>query len=72
MKVRGDEGTGIALARGHVDFTVFQKQNLEIEERRLMPRYVEAHRRSTLALCGLESARQITGTGCHPKSGAET
>ena len=37
-----EEATGIALARGHVDFTGFQKHNLEIEERRLMPRYVEA------------------------------
>src|SRR5271165_268313 len=37
-----EEATGIALARGHVDFSGFQRQNLEIEERRLMPRYVEA------------------------------
>jgi superfamily II DNA or RNA helicase len=37
-----EEATGIALARGHVDFTGFQRENLEIEERRLMPRYVEA------------------------------
>lgn len=33
--------TGIALARGHVDFSGFQQRNLEIEERRLMPKYVE-------------------------------
>jgi hypothetical protein len=37
-----EEATGIALARAHVDFTEFQRRNLEIEERRLMPRYVEA------------------------------
>jgi len=37
-----EEATGIALARAHVDFSGFQRQNLEIEERRLMPRYVEA------------------------------
>ncbi|MBI3951045.1 MAG: DUF3883 domain-containing protein [Acidobacteria bacterium] len=37
-----EEATGIALARGHVDFTGFQRQNLEVEERRLMPRYVES------------------------------
>ncbi|PKN67836.1 MAG: hypothetical protein CVU57_01075 [Deltaproteobacteria bacterium HGW-Deltaproteobacteria-15] len=37
-----EEATGIALARGHVDFSAFQRRNLEIEERRLMPRYVEA------------------------------
>lgn len=37
-----EEATGIALARGNVDFSGFQRQNIEIEERRLMPRYVEA------------------------------
>lgn len=37
-----EEATGIALARNHVDFSAFQRRNLEIEERRLMPRYVEA------------------------------
>lgn len=37
-----EEGTGIALARSHVDFSAFQRRNLEVEERRLMPRYVEA------------------------------
>jgi len=36
-----EQVTGIALARAHVDFSGLQKQNLEIEERRLMPRYVE-------------------------------
>ncbi|HIQ21896.1 MAG TPA: DUF3883 domain-containing protein [Planctomycetes bacterium] len=36
-----EQATGIALARAHVDFSGFQKRNLEIEERRLMPRYVE-------------------------------
>jgi len=36
-----EEATGIALARSHVDFSAFQSRNLEIEERRLMPRYVE-------------------------------
>jgi len=37
-----EEATGIALARSHVDFTGFQRLNLEVEEKRLMPRYVEA------------------------------
>ncbi|MEX2167736.1 MAG: helicase-related protein [Pirellulales bacterium] len=37
-----EEATGIALARAHVDFTGFQRQNLEVEERRLMPSYVES------------------------------
>ena len=37
-----EEATGIALARSHVDFAGFQRRNLEAEEERLMPRYVEA------------------------------
>jgi len=37
-----EEATGIALARSHVDFSSFQQRNLEVEEKRLMPRYVEA------------------------------
>ncbi len=37
-----EEATGIALARSHVDFSGFQRLNLEVEEKRLMPRYVEA------------------------------
>ncbi|OGP57594.1 MAG: hypothetical protein A2V67_09210 [Deltaproteobacteria bacterium RBG_13_61_14] len=36
-----EEATGLALARSHVDFSAFQHRNLEIEEKRLMPRYVE-------------------------------
>ena len=36
-----EKATGIALARAHVDFSGLQKQNLEVEERRLMPKYVE-------------------------------
>jgi hypothetical protein len=39
---RYEEVTGIALARANVDFTGFQAWNLEVEERRLMPRYVES------------------------------
>ena len=38
-----EDATGIALARAHVDFSSFAQANLEAEERRLMPRYVEAH-----------------------------
>ncbi|MBI5446671.1 MAG: DUF3883 domain-containing protein [Deltaproteobacteria bacterium] len=38
-----EQATGIALARGHVDFSGFQQANAESEERRLMPRYVEDH-----------------------------
>ena len=40
---RYEEATGIALARAHVDLASFNKANLEAEERRLMPRYVESH-----------------------------
>jgi SNF2 family DNA or RNA helicase len=37
-----EDATGIALARSHVDFSAFQRRNLEVEEKRLMPLYVEA------------------------------
>jgi SNF2 family DNA or RNA helicase len=46
-----EEATGIALARSHVDFSTFQRRNLEVEEKRLMPRYVEAQ--------FVEAARQV-------------
>jgi hypothetical protein len=36
-----EDATGIALARANIDFSNFQRANVEIEERRLMPRYVE-------------------------------
>lgn len=36
--------TGIALTRSHVDFTGFQRLNLEVKEKQRMPRYVEAER----------------------------
>ena len=36
-----EQATGIALARANVDFSGFQRANVEAEERRLMPRYVE-------------------------------
>jgi hypothetical protein len=36
-----EKATGIALARANVDFSGFQQANVEDEERRLMPRYVE-------------------------------
>jgi superfamily II DNA or RNA helicase len=37
---RYEEATGIALARGSVDFSAFQQANYEVEEQRLMPEYV--------------------------------
>jgi len=39
--LRYEQATGIALARASVDFSGFQKANVEAEERRLMPAYVE-------------------------------
>ena len=36
-----EEATGIALARANVDFSGFQSTNFEVEERSLMPKYVE-------------------------------
>ena len=36
-----EKATGIALAQANVDFSGFQKANVEAEERRLMPAYVE-------------------------------
>jgi superfamily II DNA or RNA helicase len=39
--IRYEQATGIALARANVDFSGFQKANVEAEERRLMPSYVE-------------------------------
>jgi superfamily II DNA or RNA helicase len=36
-----EEATGLALARANVDFSTFLKSNVEAEERRLMPKYVE-------------------------------
>ncbi|MCX7047276.1 MAG: helicase-related protein [Candidatus Sumerlaeota bacterium] len=38
---RYEQASGIALARANVDFSGFQQANVEAEERRLMPRYVE-------------------------------
>ena len=37
-----EAATGVALARASVDFSGFASRNLEMEEKRLMPRYVEA------------------------------
>jgi superfamily II DNA or RNA helicase len=37
-----EKATGIALARANVDFSGFARTNVEAEERRLMPKYVEA------------------------------
>ena len=58
---RYEEATGIALARGHVDFSAFAQANLEIEERRLMPRYVESHFVSAAKAVGLRTEARADG-----------
>ena len=56
-----EEATGIALARGHVDFSAAAKSNLEAEERRLMPRYVEAHFLNAAHAVGLRAEARADG-----------
>jgi superfamily II DNA or RNA helicase len=41
MLLQYEKATGVALARANVDFSAFQTANIEAEERRLMPKYVE-------------------------------
>ncbi len=56
-----EEATGIALARGHVDFSAAARSNLEAEERRLMPRYVEAHFLAAARAVGLRAEARADG-----------
>jgi len=56
-----EKATGIALARSHVDFSAFQRRNLEIEEKRLMPRYVEAQFVATAKEIGLRVEPRADG-----------
>ena len=56
-----EDATGIALARGHVDFSSFAQANLEAEERRLMPRYVESHFMAATAAVGLRTEARADG-----------
>ena len=58
---RYEETTGIALARGHVDFSAFAQANLEAEERRLMPRYVESHFVDAAKAVGLRTEARADG-----------
>ena len=58
---RYEEATGIALARGHVDFSSFAQANLEAEERRLMPRYVESYFLSAAKAVGLRTEARADG-----------
>ena len=56
-----EDATGIALARSHVDFSSFAQANLEAEERRLMPRYVEAHFLTAAKAVGLRIEARADG-----------
>ena len=56
-----EDATGIALARAHVDFSAFARANLEAEERRLMPRYVESHFLNAAGAVGLRTEARADG-----------
>ena len=56
-----EDATGIALARAHVDFSSFASTNLEAEERRLMPRYVESHFLNAARAVGLRLEARADG-----------
>ena len=58
---RYEEATGIALAKAHVDFSTFAQANLEAEERRLMPRYVESHFMEAAKVVGLRVEARADG-----------
>lgn len=56
-----EQATGIALAKANVDFSAFQRTNAEVEERRLMPRYVEQHFLSACREVGLKIEARADG-----------
>ena len=56
-----EDAIGIALARAHVDFSFFVRANLEAEERRLMPRYVESHFLDAVRAVGLRTEARADG-----------
>jgi superfamily II DNA or RNA helicase len=56
-----EQATGIALARANVDFSGFQRANVESEERRLMPRYVEEQFVKSCAEIGLKVEPRADG-----------
>jgi len=56
-----EQATGIALARANVDFSGFQRANVEAEERRLMPRYVEDQFIKACAEIGLRVEARADG-----------
>jgi superfamily II DNA or RNA helicase len=56
-----EQATGIALARANVDFSGFQRANVEAEEQRLMPRYVEEQFVRACADIGLKVEARADG-----------
>lgn len=56
-----EEATGIALARANVDFTAFHRSNVEAEERRLMPKYVEQQFIKSAEVIGLRVEPRADG-----------
>jgi len=56
-----EDATGIALAKSSLDFSNFQRSNVEIEERRLMPRYVEQHFLNSAEETGLKIEARADG-----------
>ncbi len=56
-----EEATGIALARANVDFSGFQSTNFEVEERRLMPKYVEKNFEAASREVGLKLEPRADG-----------
>lgn len=56
-----EEATGIALAKSSLDFSDFQRSNVQIEERRLMPRYVKQHFISIAEEMGLKVEARADG-----------
>jgi hypothetical protein len=56
-----EQATGIALAKANVDFSGFQRANVEAEERRLMPRYVEEQFVKSCAEIGLKVEPRADG-----------
>ena len=61
LLLKYETATGIALARANVDFSGFQRANLEADERRLMPRYVEDQFVKSCAEIGLRVEPRADG-----------
>jgi superfamily II DNA or RNA helicase len=61
LLLKYEQATGIALARANVDFSGFQRANVESEERRLMPRYVEEQFVEACAEVGLKIEPRADG-----------